>query len=107
MKRNTHVIVPDADFRLVQGGNVLTTYQFGTKTARHLFCSSCGICPFYVPRSNPDAYAVTLACIDPGTIQSTEVRHFDGQNWEQAVPASGIMALFQSAQPQREDNNTS
>ncbi len=38
MKRNTHAIVPAAKFRLLQGGDLLTTYTFGTHTAKHLFC---------------------------------------------------------------------
>lgn len=56
-------MVPARRFRLLRGEGALSCYQFGTKTAKHLFCSVCGICPFYVPRSNPDSYAVTVFCI--------------------------------------------
>ena len=31
-----------------------------------------------------------MACIDPGTVQSLEVRTFDGVNWEQAQVESHI-----------------
>lgn len=53
MKRNDHVIVPHGDFRLLSGEDKLTTYTFGTHTAKHLFCSVCGVQSFYQPRSNP------------------------------------------------------
>ena len=32
--------------------------------------------------SNPDGMAITVFCVDPGTIASVETRCFDGQNWE-------------------------
>jgi hypothetical protein len=67
--------------------------QFNTGTARHKFCRHCGICPFYRPRSNPAAYAVTLWCIDADTLHHYEIRTIDGRNWEAAVPASGIQRL--------------
>ena len=57
MKRNTHVFVPEARFRLVAGHDRLSCYTFNTHTARHLFCRRCGVCAFYRPRSNPDGYA--------------------------------------------------
>jgi hypothetical protein len=66
--------------------------QFGTKTARHLFCKTCGVCSYYIPRSNPDGAAVTVHCIDPGTVASVTVRAYDGQNWEQSCAATGIQA---------------
>ena len=56
--------------------------QFNTKQAKHYFCKTCGICSYYIPRSNPDGYAITVACIDPGTIEKVLVEKVDGQNWE-------------------------
>lgn len=46
--------------------------------------------PFYLPRSNPDAYSVTLACIEPSTIESVTVEQFDGLRWEEAILTSAI-----------------
>ncbi len=43
-----HLIVPKSRFRLLQGEESLTTYTFNTGTAKHLFCSTCGIKSFYV-----------------------------------------------------------
>ena len=57
MKRNTHAIVPEQRFRVTQGEDQLSCYTFNTRTAKHLFCRTCGVCPFYRPRSNPDGYA--------------------------------------------------
>ncbi|KAI7836786.1 hypothetical protein COHA_009366 [Chlorella ohadii] len=93
MKRNTHCIVPEADFRLLQGEQDLSCYKFNTMTAAHLFCKHCGICAFYRPRSNPDGYAVTIHCITSPTVRSVEIRKIAGSNWEAAVEQSGIRGL--------------
>ena len=45
-----HLIVPDAALAIT-GGEALATYTFGTHTAKHMFCRTCGIHPFYRPRS--------------------------------------------------------
>ncbi|KAF0698011.1 Aste57867_11342 [Aphanomyces stellatus] len=90
MKRNVHTIVPAAHFRLVAGADVLTTYTFNTHTAKHKFCRICGVVPFYIPRSNPDGVAITIACIAPGTVGHVDVQTYDGQNWESSYTASGI-----------------
>ena len=58
-----HVIVDEADFNLVRGHDNLTTYTFGTHTAKHHFCTTCGIHSFYRPRSHPDAIDVNLRSI--------------------------------------------
>ena len=79
-----HLIVPAADFTLLSGADMLSTYSFNTGVARHLFCKRCGIKSFYVPRSNPDGYSVSQRCLDPGTIAAVDYEDFDGRNWEQA-----------------------
>lgn len=79
-----HLIVDSDAFTLESGESDLSIYQFGTSTAKHWFCSVCGVKSFYVPRSHPDGYSVNVRCIDAGTIASMRVEPFDGQNWEEA-----------------------
>jgi len=83
-----HLIVPKSDFRLLSGGDVLTTYEFNTRTAKHLFCSVCGIKSFYVPRSHPDGYSVNARCLDEGTVEEMVVKRADGRNWEKTFARS-------------------
>jgi len=78
-----HLIVPRSRFRLIQGSADLTTYTFNTEVAEHLFCKTCGIKSFYIPRSNPDGYSVNVRCLDPVTIGQVNVSSFDGKNWEE------------------------
>ena len=68
-----HLIVPKERFKLVSGAEALTTYQFNTGTARHLFCSVCGVKSLYVPRSHPDGYSVNARCLDEGTLEDMTV----------------------------------
>ena len=77
-----HLIVTKANFRLLSGEDHLTTYRFNTGTARHLFCKTCGVKSFYIPRSHPDGYSVNVNCLDPASIKSITVTPFDGANWE-------------------------
>ena len=79
-----HLIVPAAQFRLLQGDEVLVDYTWGTGAARHRFCGVCGIKSFYVPRSHPDGFDVNVRCLDEGTMTRLEVTPFDGRgDWEQ------------------------
>jgi hypothetical protein len=77
-----HLVVKKEQFRLLPGKDALTTYRFNTKTAKHLFCSHCGIKSFYVPRSHPDGYSVNARCLDEGTVTGMTYRKIDGRNWE-------------------------
>lgn len=108
MRRNTHIIVPKEAFRLLpprphappDAADAAASapappppaeYRFGTMTAVHQFCSTCGVCAFYRPRSNPEGVAVTLWCVRPGTLRSVEVRRFGGcADGEGAYAETGI-----------------
>ncbi|MDP9089428.1 MAG: GFA family protein [Pseudomonadota bacterium] len=82
-----HLIVPAERFKLLRGGDALTTYTFNTGVAKHSFCATCGVKSFYVPRSHPDGFSINARCIDSGTIQSMTVSAFNGRDWEQGRAA--------------------
>jgi len=88
-----HLIVPQSHFRLLAGSDSLTSYQFNTGTAKHLFCSICGVKSFYVPRSHPDAYSVNARCLDDGTVTGMRVERVDGRNWEQQFQQGRVRAF--------------
>ncbi|MFL2546629.1 MAG: GFA family protein [Candidatus Rariloculaceae bacterium] len=77
-----HLIVPASCFTLLSGRENLETYTFNIGVAQHLFCRTCGVKSFYIPRSNPDGVDVNVRCLEP---QPTEIsiEPFDGQNWEE------------------------
>jgi hypothetical protein len=79
-----HLIVPHADFRLLQGESDLTSYRFGTGAAEHLFCRMCGVKSFYQPRSHPDGWSLNLNALDDVRSLEVTAERFDGRNWEQA-----------------------
>jgi hypothetical protein len=56
--------VPLAGLQVVRGEDVLRLYQFNTMTARHYFCSVCGIYTHHQRRSRPDEYGYNLACLE-------------------------------------------
>jgi hypothetical protein len=80
-----HLIVAPEQFELLSGKDALTIYQFNTGVARHTFCSTCGIHPFYAPRSDPDKIDVNVRCLDGVDVSKIEVKVFDGKNWERAM----------------------
>lgn len=80
-----HLLVPHEQFRLISGEDALSSYQFNTGTARHLFCRHCGVKSFYVPRSHPNDYSVNARCLVEGSVQMMTITPFDGRNWEEAI----------------------
>jgi hypothetical protein len=50
--------------RIISGEHALTEYRFDTKTAKHYFCSICGIYTHHQRRSNPGQFGVNVACIE-------------------------------------------
>jgi hypothetical protein len=81
-----HFIVPQDRFALLQGEAALAVYAFATGTAKHMFCTTCGIHPFYRPRSHPGSWDVNVRCLDdPGVASRFVVTPFDGRNWEEHI----------------------
>jgi hypothetical protein len=56
--------VPLSGIRIVRGEDVLKLYQFNTKTAKHFFCSNCGIYTHHQRRSNPKEYGYNVGCLE-------------------------------------------
>ncbi|MES2262302.1 MAG: GFA family protein [Pseudomonadota bacterium] len=56
--------VPLAGIKIVQGEEALRLYQFNTMTAKHYFCSQCGIYTHHQRRSNPAQYGYNVGCLD-------------------------------------------
>lgn len=49
------------DLRVEKGADMLSLYQWGTLTARHFFCSVCGIYTHHQRRSDPGEFGVNIA----------------------------------------------
>lgn len=79
------VVKPEA-FRLIAGEADLADYQFGTMSAHHRFCTTCGLAPFghgYIEAIGGAYYSVNLACLDdldPAELAAAPVRYMDGRN---------------------------
>jgi hypothetical protein len=83
-------IVKAGAFRLLQGKESLSDYQFGSNTIHHLFCSRCGVKSFgrgNLEELGGDFYAINVACLDDATtkeLAEVPVRYEDGRHnkWE-------------------------
>jgi hypothetical protein len=88
-----HWIVPPSSFHLLAGADSLATYSFNTGVARHLFCTRCGVAPYYFPRSDPDKIDVNVRCLEGVDLRRLKLRPFDGRNWEQSMREAGAKGL--------------
>ncbi len=52
------------DVEVVRGADRLTLYQFGTNTAKHHFCATCGVYMYHNRRSNPAECGVNMGALD-------------------------------------------
>ena len=82
-----HILIPRTNLRRLVGASHLESYAFGTNTATHLFCKTCGVKTFYVPRSHPRDYSVNARCLKDFEITTHKIEQFDGQNYESNVAA--------------------
>ena len=69
------------DLKITKGEELLKLYQYHSKTAKHYFCSVCGIYTHPKPRSNPNSYCVNAACLEGvNPFDLKDVPIFDGIN---------------------------
>lgn len=74
------VSAPLDGIRIVKGAENLTLYQFGTQTAKHWFCKTCGIYTHHQRRSNPNEYGVNAGCLE-----GVNPRDLDPVAWSDGV----------------------
>ncbi|MBT4962824.1 MAG: GFA family protein [Francisellaceae bacterium] len=81
-RRGTVVASVELDrLKFIKGESILNFYQFNTMTAKHYFCSKCGIYTHHQRRSNPTQFGFNVAClegINPYEIENVEI--LDGIN---------------------------
>ncbi|MEO9896682.1 MAG: GFA family protein [Paracoccaceae bacterium] len=51
------------DLRVLKGQDTISCYSFGTHTAQHYFCPTCGIYTHHRRRSDPSQAGINLYCI--------------------------------------------
>ncbi|MBE0599105.1 MAG: GFA family protein [Desulfuromonadales bacterium] len=84
--RNWLATVKKEEFRLLEGEEALTDYQFGARRLHHLFCRHCGVHPFgwgEAPDLGGTFYAVNVNCLDDvedADLAAAPVTYLDGRN---------------------------
>jgi hypothetical protein len=63
MRGAVAVSAPIDGLTIQSGADALSLYQFNTMSAKHFFCSRCGIYTHHQRRSNPHQYGVNVACL--------------------------------------------
>jgi hypothetical protein len=90
MRGAVAVSAPIDGIRFISGEDKLTLYQFGTNTAKHYFCSVCGIYTHHQRRSNPNEFGVNVACLEGvSPFDFEEVKVMDGNNH----PSDGLSKI--------------
>lgn len=73
--------VPLDGIKITTGEDSLSLYQFNTHTAKHYFCSKCGIYTHHQRRSNPHQYGFNVACLEGVNPLALEnIPTYDGVN---------------------------
>ena len=81
-KKNTVVaLVSINNLKVVKGETELREYTFNTHTAKHYFCSICGIYTHHQRRSVPSEYGFNIACVEGVKIEDyKDVGYLDGKD---------------------------
>ena len=80
IKRNAKMImIPNENFKLLEGSESLSLYQFNTEIAKHFFCKKCGIYTHHNRKSDPNGMGVNLGCVEGLDPMEFDVIQFDGK----------------------------
>jgi len=60
---STFMLAPE-DIHISDPEKALSTYEFGTKVAKHHFCGRCGIYTFHQTLRKPGHYRVNIGCLE-------------------------------------------
>jgi hypothetical protein len=67
--------------KIIRGQDKLSLYQFNTMSAKHYFCSVCGIYTHHQRRSNPSQYGFNVACLEGvNPLLLNDIPTYDGVN---------------------------
>ncbi|THH37364.1 GFA family protein [Aliishimia ponticola] len=65
---------------ILSGESALRLYQFGSQTAAHYFCGTCGIYTHHKRRSDPTEIGINIGCID-----GAEPWQFEPMPWNDGI----------------------
>ena len=92
------VIAKPAAVRLLAGQDDLSSYEWGAKISKRMFCKHCGVHVFsrgFLEQVGGDFCSVNLAIMDlePATLATIPVRYFDGRhnNWMATPQFTGYL----------------
>jgi hypothetical protein len=73
--------IPESDFKLLQGEEALTDYQFNKHVIHHLFCKVCGIKSFArgVGRDGSPTIAVNARCLEGVDLGELQLMPYQGK----------------------------
>ena len=71
--------VPLENLKVTRGRATLSLYEWNTRVAKHYFCSVCGVYTHHQRRSDPNEYAVNVACLNiPSDLLSEDIEFLNG-----------------------------
>ena len=80
VKKNALMIrVPESGLRILRGEEMLATYEWNTRRAKHHFCRHCGIYTFRRKRIDPTSFGVNVFCLDGFDAAALPTTRTDGR----------------------------
>jgi hypothetical protein len=74
-----HWVIEPSRLRMITPMDELSAYIWGTKAARHYFCSVCSISPLRKPRYFPGKLSVNVRCLEGVDMNTILISQSEGQ----------------------------